>query len=216
VLRMHVFERNPSKAREIGEAILQLSQRQSYPFFVGTSMVNIGWALAQCGETRDGIQFCRDGLAQLQAIGSKYWLPRYLGLLAECYEKAGEDELCSKALTEALETTETIGERLWASEIWRLKGRLIARTKGDFDAAKACFVEAVSLARQKQAKLLELRAAAGLAELLKNAGLADEAECALRPIYDWFTEGLDFIDLREARALLGYLEGNSAEERSCT
>ena len=61
------------------------------------------------------------------------------------------------------------------------------------------------IARQQQAKSLELRAAASLARLLDKQGKRDEARAMLADIYGWFTEGFDTADLKEAKSLLDEL-----------
>ncbi len=48
----------------------------------------------------------------------------------------------------------------------------------------------------------ELRAATSLARLLRDRGRRDEARALLQPVYDWFTEGFDTADLKDANALL--------------
>ena len=205
MLRMHVFERDAIKTAKIGAAVLSASQEHGYPYFIGTSMVYTGWALAQGGDTARGLEFCQSGLAQLRTIDANCWLPHYLALLAECYEQAGDTERGAQAVAEALASVEATGERVWEAEIYRLKGRLLLRAGGDAGAAQACLAEALCKARQQKAKLLELRAAVSLADLLKRKRSPAQAREALAPVYASFTEGFDFIDLREAKALLDSL-----------
>lgn len=207
LLRMHVFERDAVKAAEIGAAVLSASQEHGYPYFIAASMVYTGWALAQGGDTTRGIELCQSGLAQLRTIDAKCWLPSYLALLAECYEQAGDTERGAQTVADALESVAATGERVWEAEIYRLKGRLLLRAGGDAGAAQACFAEALRKARGQKAKLLELRAATSLADLLKRSPA--QAREALAPVYASFTEGFDSIDLREAKALLDSLSDSS-------
>ncbi|HEV8717006.1 MAG TPA: hypothetical protein VGX03_29820 [Candidatus Binatia bacterium] len=72
--------------------------------------------------------------------------------------------------------------------------------------AEACFHKAIEIARQQQAKSLELRAAMSLAQLWQSQGKKEEAHEMLAEIYGWFTEGFDTKDLQEAKALLEELE----------
>ncbi len=72
--------------------------------------------------------------------------------------------------------------------------------------AEACFLKAIEIARQQQAKSLELRAAMSLARLWQQQGKKDEARQMLAEIYNWFTEGFDTADLQEAEALLESLK----------
>jgi predicted ATPase len=71
--------------------------------------------------------------------------------------------------------------------------------------AEACFHQALDVARRQQAKSLELRAALSLARLWQSQGKRQEAYDLLAPVYDWFTEGFDTVDLQEAKRVLGDL-----------
>jgi predicted ATPase len=94
------------------------------------------------------------------------------------------------------------------AEMHRLKGELLLR-KHDPEAAEAqrCFQRAVEIARKQSAKSLESRATMSLARLLAKQGHRDEARAMLAEIYEWFTEGFDTADLKEAKALLDDLAG---------
>ena len=58
---------------------------------------------------------------------------------------------------------------------------------------------------KQQAKSWELRAAMSMARLWRDQGKRDEARELLAPVYGWFTEGFDTLDLKEAKALLDEL-----------
>jgi predicted ATPase len=72
---------------------------------------------------------------------------------------------------------------------------------------EAYFLKAIDIARQQQAKSLELRAVVGLSRLWQQQGKKAEAQHLLAEIYSWFTEGFDTPDLQEAHALLQELGG---------
>ena len=204
MLRMHIFARDPAAVAESGRAIVRLSQEQGYPHIVATAMIYTGWAQAQLGDVEVGLDACRRGLAQLQSIGGVCWWPFLLALLAECYLQAGDLDQVAACIAQCLQSVETTGECLWEPEIYRLKGKLLEQG-GDADAATACFAAGLHRSRARGAKLLELRAARNLADLLARGGQPTEARAALAPVYESFTEGFDFIDLREAKALLDSL-----------
>ncbi|MEE8303524.1 MAG: hypothetical protein V3S24_13945, partial [Candidatus Tectomicrobia bacterium] len=77
----------------------------------------------------------------------------------------------------------------------------------DAPQAEACFHQALDIARDQQAKSLELRAATSLARLWQSQDKRQDAYDLLAPVYEWFTEGFDTADLQEAKALLVELEG---------
>jgi predicted ATPase/DNA-binding response OmpR family regulator/class 3 adenylate cyclase len=203
--RMQAFERDPVKAAETSASALQLSEAQGYSYFVGVSKVYRGWSLAQQGDTNQGISLCERGLAELESLGAKSWLPRYLALLAECHERANDVTRGAQVISDAQAALEATGERLWEAEIYRLKGLFLLRSGGKTDAVEECFRLALHKARQQHAKLLELRAATSLARLFKKQGALRKGRELLLPIYSWFTEGFDFIDVCEARSVLNYL-----------
>jgi predicted ATPase len=76
----------------------------------------------------------------------------------------------------------------------------------DVTKAEPYFEHALAVARQQQAKSWELRAAMSMARLWREQGKRDEARDLLAPIYGWFTEGFDTLDLKEANALLEQLK----------
>ena len=76
---------------------------------------------------------------------------------------------------------------------------------GNTKAAEELYRKALSIAKEQEAKLWELRAAASLARLRRDQGRSAEAHDLLGPIYGWFTEGFDTADLKEAKALLDKL-----------
>jgi len=98
------------------------------------------------------------------------------------------------------------GVRVAEAELNLVKGELIlARSSSDHEEAEVCFRKALDVARRQSSKLFELRAATRLARLWQNQGRKDEARELLAPVYDWFTEGFDTWDLKEAKALLDEL-----------
>ena len=72
-------------------------------------------------------------------------------------------------------------------------------------AAQRAYRQAISVAAGQQAKSLELRAATSLAMLLGEQRRRSEGYSVLAPVYNWFTEGFDTLDLKEAKTLLNEL-----------
>jgi predicted ATPase len=99
---------------------------------------------------------------------------------------------------------EKSSERWWQAEIERLGGVLLLARRNIAESA-ARFERALRVAREQQAKSLELRAATSLARLWGEQGRRVEAHDLLAPVYGWFTEGFDTADLKNAKALLSEL-----------
>ena len=101
---------------------------------------------------------------------------------------------------------ETTKETWYEAEVHRIAGE-IALMSPERDAAKAeaYFERALAVARAQQAKSWELRAAMSMARLWRDQGKRDEARELLAPVYGWFTEGFDTLDLKQAKALLDEL-----------
>jgi predicted ATPase len=130
----------------------------------------------------------------------------YFGILAEAYGSVGEPGEGLSVLTEAAAFMEQTGEGLWAAEIHRLNGELLLQRSSERRGqAEASFRKALNTARHQESRSLELRAAASLARLWADQGKRVEAYGLLAPIYDWFTEGFDTADLKDAKALLDAL-----------
>jgi predicted ATPase len=128
--------------------------------------------------------------------------------LAEAHGTAGQAEEGLGLLREALVVVEKSGVQQWEAELYRLKGELLLQQTvvPDVQQAEACFHQALAIARRRQAKSLELRAAMSLARLWQRQGKRAEPYRMLVEVYGWFTEGFDAADLREAKALLDALQ----------
>jgi predicted ATPase len=95
--------------------------------------------------------------------------------------------------------------------VYRRKAELLlALDSSNVTPAERCFRTAIEVARKQHGKLWELRATTSLARLLRDTNRHEEARTMLAEIYNWFTEGFDTADLKDAKALLDELAGNPA------
>ncbi len=125
---------------------------------------------------------------------------------AEAFRIAGMREEALSLLAEVLPKLKQDDERLWEANAHTLKGELLLEQFVDRQgAAESCFQDAIDIARSQSAKMWALRAAISLARLYHSQGKTDEARDLLAPLYGWFTEGFDTVDLKEAKALLDEL-----------
>ena len=159
-----------------------------------------GWVKVKNGHEAEGISLLRSGSAAYRATGAEQ-LPHYTDLLASGWEIAGQIEEGLANLNEALHIGERTGERWLEAELHRHKGQLLLQ-HGHTETAEELYRKALSIAKEQQAKLWELRAAASLARLRRDQGRRAAARDLLAPVYGWFTEGFDTRDLKEAKALL--------------
>jgi predicted ATPase len=134
-------------------------------------------------------------------------MPFYLSYLARAYSELGQVYDAWRCIEEATTLIETTNERWCEAELNRTVGE-IALISPERDAAKAeaYFKRALAVARQQKAKSWELRAAMSMARLWRDQGKRQQAHDLLAPVYDWFTEGFDTLDLKEAKALLEQLK----------
>ena len=152
----------------------------------------------------EGVSLLHSGWTAYRASGAQAWVPYYIALLAGAHEIAGQIDEALAQLDDALRIVETTEERWFEAEIYRQKGRLLLR-QGHTDAAEELYRTALGIAREQEAKLWELRAAMGLAQLRRDQGRPAKARDLLAPVCGWFTEGFDTPDLKDAKALLDEL-----------
>jgi hypothetical protein len=126
-----------------------------------------------------------------------------LCLFGRVCELASEVEAGLTALQSAISEAEANGARLWESEHHRIAGNLLLLAKPrDSEHSEAHYRRAIEIAREQQARSLDLRASTSLAHLWADRGNRQKAYDLLAPTYAWFTEGLNTRDLIDAKALL--------------
>ena len=155
-----------------------------------------------------GLAQLRQGLGALLATGQTLSRPVCLLLLAEAAEHTGQVEVGQRLQAEALAAFEASERGDMLTEAYRLQGAFLLRQAvPDVAQAEACFQQALAIAHRQQAKAWELRVATSLSRLWRQQGKSIEAYELLAPVYGWFTEGFDTMDLQEAKSLLEELEG---------
>ena len=166
-----------------------------------------GLLAAMTDKAADAIQIITSAIDAARSAGSTLWTPLNLSHLARAYAVRGKFDEARRCVGEAMTAVETTKERWWEAEINRVAGEIaFLSPQPDVAKAEAYFEKALAIARQQQAKSWELRAAMSMARLWRDQGKRDEARDLLAPVYGWFTEGFDTLDLKEAKALLSELE----------
>lgn len=153
----------------------------------------------QQGQVEAGIAHIHEGLA-IEPQNTTY-----LSILAEIYAQTGQPSQGLPLLDQLFNHIAVTGMLSSKAELHRLKGELLRVQGTDAQEAEAQFLQALAIARQQEAKALELRAAMSLARLWQRQGKGREAHAMVAAIYGWFTEGFATPDLQDARALLAEL-----------
>jgi predicted ATPase len=128
----------------------------------------------------------------------------YLCHFASAHASLGQPEVGLGLVEEAVQIAETTSEKFFEAELYRLRGTVLL-SLGKKSEAEAELRRALMIAQQQQARWWELRAATSLAKHLRDEGRPAEACSVLKPVFDWFVEGFDTPDLKQAKALLDQL-----------
>jgi predicted ATPase len=148
----------------------------------------------------------RECLTATKAESKGIGTPWRLLLLAGLHTRAKQASNALDRIAEALSLMRSTGECRDEAELHRAKGEaLLALSPARSVEAEACYHEALAVARGQSAKMWELRASTSLARLWRDQGRRAEGYELLAPVYNWFTEGFDTADLRDAKALLNEL-----------
>jgi predicted ATPase len=206
----HIFCGSYATATALTNELVPLAEEKGALFWKAYGMMHQGCVLAMTGKAANAVQMFASGFDALRATGTTLYMPWYLSLLAVAYAELGRNDDAWRCLAEATTTMETGGERWFEAEIHRTAGE-IALMEPEPEAGKAdtFFERALAVARKQKAKSWELRAAMSMARLWRDQGKKQQAHDLLAPVYGWFTEGFDTVDLKTAKALLEELRATS-------
>jgi predicted ATPase len=183
--------------------LLALSESQGLGLNRAFAVIFLGWARACSGETTDGIARLSEGLAALGGMGARMHLTRSFCLMAESLLRAARYAEGLAYVERGLEIAAETGEGWYLARLYQVRGELMLHLPiRDTGGAERSLRQAITVARQQQARLWQLRAATSLARLWGEQGRRAEARELLAPVCRWFTEGFDTTDLRQAKALL--------------
>jgi len=196
---VHVYRREPQGPDSPLLAAIALCVEQGFAYFHAVVSAFQGSNLVNQGRTEEGIVLMQENIRALRTIGSELLFTVILGNLASAHLALLQVEEGLAVVDDALKCVERNGEHWGESELHRIRGRLLL-THGLHDAgqAEACFLKALEVASQQQAKSYQLRAATSLAQLWHQQGKIIEAKGMLSEVIGVWPVGLDTADLREA------------------
>jgi len=201
---VYLLRGEPDQFRRLAEECDRIGLENHLPVLRGfMAATYAGIADIASGRFAEGIPALRSGIAFWEGADGHLAIPWYKTMLAIGMASAGDMDAGLTLVEEAIEQIERPGwgERLYYAEALRVKGWILA-TKGDAEGARAYYLASMRSAGKQQAKSWELRTANSLARLLQKEGEDQQARKLLAPIYNWFTEGFDTRDLKDAKALL--------------
>ena len=202
----HVYCGEYSAATALIGEVLALASKKRAMQWESFGMLLQGWLFAAMGRSSEAVQTISSAIAAWRSLGAKVFVPLFLSQLANAHAELGQLDEATHCIGEAITAEESSKESCWQPEINRIAGE-IALMSPEPDAAKAeaYFERALAVARQQQARSWELRAAMSMARLWRDQGKPQQARELLAPVYGWFTEGFETLDLRRAKPLLDEL-----------
>jgi adenylate cyclase len=199
--KVYGFRGEPQRLLEAWAQVDQLAATHNLPMHDGENLVWRGWALGQMNANNQAVALIRKGIENLHHRDFHLNKCLMAALLAETQMAVGDITAAYQTLKTAIVAAAAIGEDYFRSELYRLLGHCLLE-QAKLDEASNNFQQALEMARQQQAKSLELRAAMSLSRLWMKQNKRLQAYELLLDIYNWFTEGFDTADLRQAKELL--------------
>jgi tetratricopeptide (TPR) repeat protein len=205
--RGHLLAGSPRSAQSFAEEAITLSETHGYVERAALGKCVRGVALTRQGELKQGIACILQGLSDYSATGGRLGQSEFYSALAAAFGKAGRTQEGLEAVDLGLAMGRDGGESFYRGELYRIRGELIQiEDPAHPHEAERLFRTAIDTASRRQARSFELRATTSLARLLAKQGKRDKARTMLAEIYNWFTEGFDTPDLKDAKDLLDELD----------
>jgi class 3 adenylate cyclase len=206
IAHVHQMCREPVRAEAAARELSTMSQERGFSEILGWADWIIGWAMV---EQHHGEQeMMLEAMKFHESIGGTVATPLRRGVLAEGYAKNGRLDDAQNEWRRAIDAAEQTGGHLFDAELCRIGGQIALLSDPLHPlAAERKFREAIAVAQRQEARLWELRATVSLGRLLHNTNRRDEARTMLSEVYNWFTEGFELPDLKEAKELLEELNG---------
>jgi predicted ATPase len=185
-----------------GAQCVALAEKFDLPVFRWNGRYWIGWAKAQGLTLSEGLALMEEAFPPL--VNEQLY--KFFGAaLAEARFDAGRVTDALALVDHAVNTGQGPASGLYVPEIHRLRGVFLRSLGSPVEEVECALRTALQVADEQGALLLKLRADMSMARLRRDQGKRDEARDLLAPVYGWFTEGFDTLDLKEAKALLDEL-----------
>ena len=185
------------------DELIALADERGAPYWKATGTALRGSVFALSGKASDAVLAITSGITSLRSTGTTLYEPRHLWHLAMAYAELGQLDDARRCIDDAIDKVERSKKKWCEAEVNRIAGEVALKSPApDTEEAERYFDRALAVARQQQTKSWELRAAMSMTRLWRDHGKPQQARELLAPVYEWFTEGFDTRDLKEAKALL--------------
>jgi serine/threonine protein kinase/tetratricopeptide (TPR) repeat protein len=178
-----MVERNPAEVARLASALIELSTRHNFVYWVAIGAIWCGWACSASGDTAEGIPWIEQGIRDARATGSVLSLPQFLALKAESLHLANRTSEALDAINEAEALAERFEQRWWSAELHRLRSVFLATLGADEIQIEASFCEAIRIAREQKSISLEKRAEGTYAEYRRQKASASGGRGFRLPLY---------------------------------
>jgi class 3 adenylate cyclase/tetratricopeptide (TPR) repeat protein len=210
----HLHFGDYSTAGLLADEYVPLQNQLGSSFWTGWGMMQRGCLMTLTGKAPEAAQTISAGVELMRSTQTTMWMPLFLSHLALAQAELGQLDDATAKIGEAMTAVKTTKEDWYEAEINRLAGEIaLLGANPDAASAKTSFGRALEIARTQKAKSWELRAAMSMARLLRTQGSSRLALDVLAPIYGWYTQGFDTLDLRQAKTLLDDLSKDLADHR---
>lgn len=199
---LHSLGRNHELMQSFADTAINLAQEQGFGFLAANATNFRAIALSLQNPNEASLREFDEAIEKYRAAGNQMGVSSMLAIVAEQCGKIGRAQRGLDYLDQALRYVRRSGERFAQSDMFRVRGVLLA-TLGKADDAQRCLARALAIARGQRAKAWELPAAIQLAHIWLSRGEVKKARGLLQPLCDELA-GSPFVSeqLSEANGLL--------------
>jgi class 3 adenylate cyclase/predicted ATPase len=198
---VYALRRDIAKAQ--ADELVALADEKGALFWKASGGLVKSWLFVLTGRPSDAVTSFDSSITIFRSTGATIFVPLFLSMLGSAFAELQQFDRARRCIGDAMALAEASGERWFDAETYRVAGEIELRSsERNGPNAQRYFEQALGVARAQQAHSCELRAATSLARLWRDQGRRTEARDLLARVHDWFTEGFDTFDLKEAKALL--------------
>ena len=176
-------ERNTAEVDRLASDLIELSTRHNFVYWLAVGAINRGWARSASGDTAEGIPWIEDGIRDIRAAGAMLALPSALARNAEALHLADRTSEALQAINGAEAVAERFDQRVYFSELHRLRGVFLATIGAEETEIEASFRAAIRTAREQKSIPLEKRAEGTYAEYRRQKASASEGRGFRLPLW---------------------------------